>query len=315
MSAPARPMETRDLVKKVRRIELVTRRLVNLELAGQYHSVFKGRGMDFDEVVPYAAGDDVRFIDWNVSARSAGLFVKRFVEERELTVLIMVDASSSMNFGSAAETKQLVAAQIAALLAMLAVRNNDRVGLLVFDDDVRLFLPPKKGKKHVLRLVTSILGHESRPSTTDLGAALQYASRVTKRRAIVFMISDFLGVDVERDLGILARRHDAVPVVISDRLEREFVAREKPRTFFERWFGGGLIDAKDLESERSASFDTGSRAHHERFARQVQTEAAERDRLFARLRLGTIHFDSHLPAETDYVRPIVRFFRRRAHRS
>lgn len=307
-------MDTRELIKKVRRIELVTRRLVNLELAGQYHSVFKGRGMDFDEVVPYAAGDDVRFIDWNVSARSGDLFVKRFVEERELTVLIMVDASSSMNFGSAAESKQLVAAQIAALLAMLAVRNNDRVGLLVFDDEVRLYLPPKKGKKHVLRLVTSILGHESRPSKTDLAEALQYASRVSKRRAIVFMISDFLNVNVERDLRILSRRHDAVPVVIRDRLEGEVVPRERRPGLLERWFGGGLIEARDLEGRGDASFDFGSDRHRARFAEETQREAQERDRLFARLRLDTIFYDADLPSETDYVRPIVRFFRRRAHR-
>lgn len=308
-------MDTRELIKKVRRIELVTRRLVNLELAGQYHSVFKGRGMDFDEVQPYVEGDDVRFIDWNVSARTGGLHVKHFVEERELTVLIVVDASSSMAFGSASETKRLVAAQIAALLAMLAVRNNDRVGLAIFDEEVDQFIPPKKGKKHVLRLVTSILGHEPRAARTNLGDALQYVSRVVRRRAIVFVVSDFLTGEIERDLRILSRRHDVVPVVISDRLEREWTQPGERLPWYKRWWRGGLVDVVDLEDGQRAALDLGSARQLEAFERAVAERTAARDRTFKRLRLDTIHFDTELPSESDYVRPLVQFFKRRSRRA
>lgn len=310
-------MDTRELIKKVRRIELVTRRLVNLELAGQYHSVFKGRGMDFDEVQPYVEGDDVRFIDWNVSARTGNLHVKHFVEERELTVLILVDASSSMAFGSAAESKRLVAAQISALLAMLAVRNNDRVGLAIFDEDVDEYIPPKKGKKHVLRLVTSILGHQPRAARTQMGEALQYISRVVRRRAIVFVVSDFLDGDIERDLRILARRHDVVPVVIGDRLEREWTPRKSgdAAPWWQRWWRGGLVELVDLEHGQTAALDLGSRRHLDRFEGSVAERSAQRDRTFQRLRLDTIHFDTDLPSESDYVRPLVQFFRRRSRRA
>jgi len=309
-------METRELIKKVRRIELVTRRLVNLELAGQYHSVFKGRGMDFDEVQPYAAGDDVRFIDWNVSARTGALHVKHFVEERELTVLIVVDASSSMAFGSAPETKRIVAAQIAALLAMLAVRNNDRVGLAIFDEDVDTYIPPKKGKKHVLRLVTSILGHQPRRSQTDLGAALRYVTRVLRRKAIVFVVSDFLAPDTERDLRILARRHDVVPVVIEDARERDWLPTEAaPMSWFQRLWRGGLVELVDLESQERAAVDLGSARQGRAIGHHVADHVARRDRTFQRLRLDTIHFDTKLPSESDYVRPLVQFFRRRSRRA
>jgi len=315
-------MLPRELIKKVKRIELITRRLVNPELAGAYHSTFKGRGMDFDEVQPYVAGDDVRFIDWNVTARTGNLYIKRFVEERELTVQILVDTSSSMEFGSGAERKRLVAAQVAMVLAVLAIKNNDRVGLLLFDREVEHYFPPKKGKKHVLNLVTQVAGHKPRGAQTDIAEALRYLTRVTKRRAVVFVVSDFLTGGYEDALSIVARRHDVIPVLIEDLRERTLDPRHPDQGW--GWlkkmlFGGGVLSIEDLESGRRARFDLGSRRHHEVFASRVAAAAVARRRIFNRLRLDTIHFalepgiDGRV-AETEYVKPLAAFFRRRARR-
>lgn len=314
-------MLPRDLIKKVKRIELVTRRLVNPQLAGAYHSVFKGRGMDFDEVHPYVAGDDVRFIDWNVSARTGNLHVKHFVEERELTVLILVDTSSSMAFGTGKESKRVVAAQIAAVLAVLAIKNNDRVGLVLFDSEVDLYIPPKKGKKHVLNLVTQILEYRPRNATTDLGEALQYVSRVTKRRAVMFVVSDFLGAGYEDALSIAARRHDMIPVLVEDRLERSLdtlAPDRESRSWLGRvsdaLFGGGLVELEDLETGSRSVWDLSSRRHRDAFAARTEASAQERRRVFNRLRLDTIHFSADAESETDYVKPLASFFRRRSRR-
>lgn len=312
-------MLPRDLIKKVKRIELVTRRLVNPQLAGAYHSVFKGRGMDFDEVLPYAAGDDVRFIDWNVSARTGDLHVKRFVEERELTVLVLVDTSSSMGFGTGVDPKRLVAAQIAAALAVLAIKNNDRVGLALFDEEVDVYVPPKKGKKHVLNLLTQILEHRPRAARTDLAAALQYATRVTKRRAVIFVVSDFLAGGYEDALSIVSRRHDVVPVVIEDPMERALPAlAASPRVSFWRTLGaifsGGVVDLEDLETGERAAIDADSVRQARAFDSLAATVEAERRRVFNRLRLDTITVSASASDEADYVRPLATFFRRRTRR-
>ncbi len=313
-------MLPRELIKKVKRIELVTRRLVNPQLAGAYHSVFKGRGMDFDEVHPYHAGDDVRFIDWNVSARTTDLHVKRFVEERELTVQILVDTSSSMAFGTGVESKRVVAAQIAAVLAVLAIKNNDRVGLALFDSEVDVYIPPKKGKKHVLNLVTQILEHEPRQATTNLGEALGYVTRVTKRRSVIFVISDFIGDGYEDALSIVARRHDVVPVLVEDVRERTLALEpEAPKTGFvaalkRLFFESGVVELEDLETGRRASWDLTSKRHADGFEEQVSSAAAERRRVFNRLRLDTIHFSADVTTETDFVKPLASFFRRRTRR-
>ncbi|MCA9565675.1 MAG: DUF58 domain-containing protein, partial [Myxococcales bacterium] len=176
-------MIPKELIKKVRKLEIVTRRRVNQQLAGAYHSVFKGRGMDFDEVRTYSPGDDPRSIDWNVSARMNELFIKRFKEERELTVMLVVDVSASQGFGTVGQRKRLIAAELAAVLAISAVSNNDRVGLLIFSDKVERYLPPKRGRKHILRVITEILNHHSESRGTDLSAALDYASRVARRKS------------------------------------------------------------------------------------------------------------------------------------
>ncbi|MCB9506293.1 MAG: DUF58 domain-containing protein [Myxococcales bacterium] len=311
-------MLPRELIKKVRRIELVTRRLVDPQLAGAYHSVFKGRGMDFDEVHPYHAGDDVRFIDWNVSARTGDLHVKRFVEERELTVLIVVDVSSSMTFGTGPETKRLVAAQLAAVLAVLAIKNNDRVGLLLVDEQVDCYVPPKKGKKHVLGLVAQILEHRPRAAKTRLSAALEYAVRVSKRRAVVFVISDFLDDGYEHALQIAARRHDVVPVVVTDPRERSLDVVTAPHGLLARirslLFGAGVLVFEDLESGQRAEVDVGARRTTAAFAAAVATAADERRVRFSRLKLDTIEIEADAESEADYVKPLAAFFRRRSRR-
>ena len=212
----------RELLKKIRKIEIVTMRKVNEQLAGQYHSVFKGRGMSFEDVRLYQPGDEIRFIDWNVTARShQEVYVKRFVEERELTVMLLVDLSASLRFGTVKQTKAEVAAELAALLAFSAIKNNDRVGLILFTDTVEKFVAPKKGRKHVLRLITEILTFQPKGKGTDLAEALGYLSRVTRRRSVTFVLSDFQAdpASFEHPLRIVGRRHDLVPIVIRDRME------------------------------------------------------------------------------------------------
>jgi uncharacterized protein (DUF58 family) len=309
-------MAAPEIIKKVRRIELVTRRLVNPQLTGAYHSVFKGRGMDFDQVTPYAAGDDPRFIDWNVAARTGDLHVKRFVEERELTVQIMVDVSASMRFGTTDETKRALAAQLAAVFAVLAIRNNDRVGLAMFDHEVEAYIPPKKGRKHIMRLITQILDHQPRGGTTDLVAALRYVARVTRRRSIIRVVSDFLSDSWETELTLLARRHDVIPVVIEDLRERSFQPQSAVvRPWWERLLGmGGLVALRDLETGAQVLVDPESAATRTWELGQDRRRQ-ERQKAFVRLGLETLYFDTAHHADTDFVRAIAAFFRRRSRRS
>ena len=211
--------ETADILKKIRRLELRTRRLVASVFAGQYHSVFKGRGMNFEDVRAYNAGDEVRFIDRNVTARTGDLHVKNFTEERELTVVLLVDVSASGGFGSVEQSKRELAAEVASLLAFSAIGNRDQVGLLLFAEEVELFLPPRKGRGHVLRLIREVLYHQPRGRRTDIAAALEYLNRVVARRAVVFLLSDFQAPDFSRPLAITSRRHDLVAVPVVDPLE------------------------------------------------------------------------------------------------
>src|SRR5262245_43509013 len=209
----------RELLKKIRKIEIHTARLVNQQLAGHYQSVFKGRGMAFSEVRQYQAGDDVRFIDWNVSARMNEPYVKLFTEEREMTVVLLVDMSASGLFGSGLQSKREVAAEVAALVAFSAIKNNDRVGLIIFTDRVETFVPPKKGKKHVLRVISEILTYQPSSARTDLRGALDYLGKIARRRAVAFLVSDFLADGWNHALQVASRRHDLVPVVIGDPME------------------------------------------------------------------------------------------------
>jgi len=304
------PGRAAELLKRVRRIELSTRRAVEERLSGSYHSVFKGRGMDFAEVRPYAPGDEVRAIDWNVSARTGQLHVKRFVEERELTVLLLCDASASTAFGSRARTKAEVAAEIAALLALSAVANGDRVGLVLFTDRIERFVPPRKGRRHALRIVSEVLRHRPRSRRTDLGAPLEFLRRALRRRTVAFLLSDFqdggrdggatprTAPQWERALRIAARKHDLVPVRISDRLEVELPAAGLA------W----LEDPETGEVVRADLVDPGVRA---RFAAAAAEEDARTARLFARLDLDHVAVRAD---EADHVRPLLAFFRARARR-
>jgi len=293
-------MNTRDLIQRIRRIEIATRRAVEDTLGGQYHSVFKGRGMDFSEVRAYAPGDEVRSIDWNVSARTGHLHVKRFVEERELTVMVLCDLSASADFGSGARTKAEVAAEIAALIAFSAVQNGDRVGLALFTDEVEKFVPPRKGRRHALRLVSEILRFRPRSPRTDLGAALELLRRAMRRRTVAFVLSDFLDDEArfERPLRVASKKHDVVPIRIEDRLEREL-----PDT--------GLTLLEDPETGRLLRVDLSDRRLRARLAAEGAASSERLRRLFARLDLdqAVVRAD-----DADYVGPLLKFFQARARR-
>ena len=291
-------METRELLKKVRRIEITTRRVVHDQLAGQYHSSFKGRGMAFSEVRPYQPGDDVRSIDWNVTARSREPFVKVFVEERELTVLIVVDASGSMDVGSRGQTKGEVAAEIAAMIAFSALENNDRVGLALATRGIERFVPPKKGRKHGLRVISEVLDHRPEEPRTDLALALEQLRNLTRRRTVAFFISDFAepAQRWERAIGVAGRRHDLVPVVLVDPLDEQLP--------------NGLVECEDAETGDRLLVDAGDPRVRALLARQFATARTERDRAFARHGLDHVE----VRAGDDYASHLMRFFKARARR-
>lgn len=287
-------MISKDLAKKIRLIQIHSRRAVNDVLAGEYHSVFKGRGMEFDEVREYAPGDEIRSIDWNVTARMGRPFVKRFVEERELTVLLAVDLSASGAFGSGKRFKNEAAAELCALLAFSAIKNNDKVGLLLFTDRVEKFIPPKKGSSHVLRLVGELLRAQPAGKGTDVGLALDYLGRVSHRRSIVFLISDFLDEGFDKPLRVVARRHDLVALSVSDPRERDL-----PPV--------GLIELEDAETGRRMTFDSSSARSRAQYA-----ELADRRRLSRRELFRSTGVDEiEVSPNDDYVRDLMLFFKRR----
>lgn len=291
-------MLTREVLKKIRKIEIVTERLVRDRMAGQYLSVFKGSGIAFSEVRQYMPGDDIRLIDWNVSARMNEAYIKLFTEEREMTVMLLVDMSASGQFGSVGREKRDVTAELAAVVAFSAIKNNDRVGLIIFTDEVERFVPPKKGKKHVLRVVSEILSHEPRSRRTDLRAGIEFLGRVARRRAVAFLISDFQAPqsDYERPLRVAARRHDLVPVTVTDPLEEAFPSV-------------GLIDVEDPETGDIVTFDT-SGPEARAFAASVARAKDARQALFKRLDLDGIEARTDRP----YLPSLTAFFEARARR-
>jgi uncharacterized protein (DUF58 family) len=290
-------MVTKELIKKLRKIEITTRRVVNETLAGEYHSVFRGRGMTFEEVRPYQAGDDIRSIDWNVTARMNDAYVKIYAEERELTVMLLVDLSSSQDFGSREKTKGEMAAEIAALLAFSAITNNDRVGLILFTDRVERFVPPKKGRKHVMRLITEILN--ARPSSrgTDLNAGIQHLMHVAKRRCVAFLVSDFIATNYEHSIRVASRRHDLVPITLRDPLEDALP-------------DGGIALIEDPESGERLRVDFSSPAVREHFSLLASRRREERTRLFRKLSIDFVE----LKAGEEFVKSLVTFFHARARR-
>jgi uncharacterized protein (DUF58 family) len=292
-------MLSAELIKKIRRIEIRTRRLVNSSFGGEYQAVFKGRGMEFDEVRPYRPGDEVRTIDWNVTARTGELFVKRYVEERELTVMLLVDASASGQFGTASRFKREIAAELAAVLAFSAITNNDKVGLLIFTEQVELFIAPRKGRRHVLRLIRDLLAFEPSGRQTNLRLGLETLNHVLKRRSIIFLLSDFLSPpDSYRSiLQVSNRRHDLIAVTISDPREME-------------WPDVGLVALEDAETGQIQWVDTGNRHWRQSFTERVKELHLARERVFRKAKVDRIN----ITTDADYVVPLTNFFEQRARR-
>jgi uncharacterized protein (DUF58 family) len=290
-------MLPKEILSKVRFIEITTSRLVNTLFAGEYHSVFKGRGMEFDEVREYDPQDDPRDIDWNVTARMGHPYTKKFVEERELTVTFLVDASSSGQYGTHGKTKAELIAEIAALLAFSAVKNNDRVGLIIFSDQVEKFIPPKKGRMHVLRVVREILTFKPKHRATDIGAALKTLIDVVTKRSTVFLFSDFLSRDYEKLLKIAHKKHDVVAVVIEDATEKEF-----PEI-------GGMVELEDAENGERFVLGTG-RSFKERYRKEWEKRKSTRDQVFRSAGLDAIELETGKP----YIQSLIRFFKVRERR-
>jgi uncharacterized protein (DUF58 family) len=281
----------KELIKKIRYIQIYTSKAVNDVLAGEYHSVFKGQGMEFDEVRSYQPGDDVRTIDWNVTARTGHPYVKRYVEEREITVFFLVDLSSSGAFGSQAKFKNEIATEFCALLAFSAIKNNDKVGLIVFTDSIELFIPPAKGTSHVLYFEQ---GKKRQRTGTNIALALNYLGRVLHKRGVVFLVSDFLDKNFEKPLGVLARRHDLIAVTVLD--PREYALPDV-----------GLLEIQDAETGATVLVDTGSREVRRRYTRVAEAKNGHLNSLFKSA--GVDHIQ--LYTDRDYVLDLVKFFRKR----
>jgi len=289
-------LSSAELFKRAKKIEIMSRRLVDEQLAGQYHSVFKGRGLVFSDVRPYYAGDDVRAIDWNITARMNAPHVKQFVEERDRTVNLVIDMSASGYFGSRGASKRELAAELAAVVAFSAIKNNDRVGLYVVTDKVERFVPPKKGRRHVMRVIGEILAFQPQSRKTDLAAGLDFLGKVARRRSIVFLVSDFLSDGWESAMRITARRHEIVPVVVGDPMESAL-----PDV--------GLLLLEDLETGKLVEVDTSSHARHE-FAKRARRAAETRDAALRRLNVETVEVLTDRP----YVDALIAFFKARAKR-
>jgi len=288
-------MLSKELLQKVRQIQIRTSHQVTEVMAGEYKSAFKGRGMEFDEVRLYQPGDDIRTIDWNVTARTGAPYVKRFVEERELTVMLMVDASSSGTFGSQQKSKNEIAAEIAGLLAYTAIRSNDRVGLIIFTDKIELYIPPKKGHSHVLRVIREVLGFKkSERSNTDVGAALDFLNKVCRRKAVVFLISDFFCEGFEKPINLASKRHDLIPVAVSDPREKSLPPI-------------GLITLEDAETGETITVDTYDGKVRRTLEKLSAMRNEERDRNFISSGVDSMH----VATNANYGDEIVRFFKRR----
>lgn len=290
-------MLSKELLRQLRTIEIRTRRLADEQLAGNYHSVFKGQGLSFREVRAYMPGDDVRFIDWNVSARMDEAFVKVFVEEREMTVMLCVDLSASEQWGTVRAPKAQLAAEVAALCAFSAIKNNDNVGLLIATDVIEKLVPPKKGEKHVMRVIREIMGFEPEYTGTNLALALQTLVKVTKRKSVAFLISDFFADGYERALGLAAAKHDVIPVMLVDPRDEEL-----PDV--------GIVTFEDFETGEDIIVDTGDRKVREHYAESMLALRAERDKLFRKLALDRVV----VRTDADFVKPIRDLFAKRARR-
>jgi uncharacterized protein (DUF58 family) len=289
-----------NLIKKISRIHIHTNHLVTEVLAGEYESAFRGRGMEFEEVREYQAGDDIRDIDWNVTARMGHPYVKLYKEERELTIILLVDVSSSGQFGSVKSLKTDVCAEIAALLAYTAIKNNDKVGLIIFSDTVERYIPPKKGRGHVWMVIREVLQHHPQRGQTDIARALEFMAKVIRRRSICFLISDFIGEGYERPLRLAAKKHDLITISITDPREMEL-----PKI--------GFLELEDAETGETILIDTYDPSILSGFLKLGKKEAEERKDLFRSM--GIDHVDIMID-ETDhfYINPILKLFRLREKR-
>ena len=290
-------MIPREILKQVRRVEIATRGLVSEVFSGEYHSVFKGRGMNFAEVREYHYGDDIRSIDWNVTARTGAPFVKVFDEERELTVMLVVDVSASGEFGSRGRMKGEVAVEICAVLAFSAITNNDKVGLVIFSDRIEKFVPPRKGRRHVLRVLRELLYFQPEGRGTDIGGALEYLARVVRRRAVVFVVSDFQADGYDKPLAVAGRRHDTIVIRMSDRREHEL-----PPV--------GYLELEDAETGECLVVNVSDPTFRAAFERDVASTSDTRQRRFRRAGVDVIE----ISADRPYADRLMRFFRQRAKR-
>ncbi len=291
-------IDTKELMKQVGKIRVITNRLVDDHLSGAYHSVFRGQGIEFDEVREYVAGDDIRTIDWNVTARMGHPFIKRFSEEREMTVMFLVDISGSQGFGSGARTKAELAAEITCLLALSAIKNQDNVGLILFSDQIEKSIPPRKGRTAVMRLVREVLAAEETRRGTDITAALRFLSNVQKRRAVVFIISDFMDRGYENELRVIARKHDVICCPITDPRERQLV-------------NAGLIEVQDPETGDLCLLDTSSRQVREAFREQGEARFRDLAQQFRRLKIDTIWASTDRP----FIDDVRKLFKQRQSRA
>jgi len=288
----------RTILKKIRRLELRTKRLVDASFAGSYHSVFKGRGMNFDEVRLYQPGDEIRSIDWNVTARSGEAYIKKFTEERELTVMLVVDVSASGVFGSVENSKRDLSAQVASVLAFSAIRNNDKVGLLLFSDRVELFIPPKKGRLHTLRIIREILFFEPKGRGTQPAIALNYLNKVLTRRAVVFLLSDFQTESFERELAVTGQRHDLIALAVVDPREEELPDL-------------GRITLEDAETGEQMEVNTGDRRVRDAFRERATDLWRSWQDIFRAKKIDSIR----LRTDRDYLPPLRQFFKTRERRA
>ncbi|HEG43538.1 MAG TPA: DUF58 domain-containing protein [Phycisphaerales bacterium] len=290
-------MLTPELVKKIKQIQIYSLRMVNASFAGQYESVFKGRGMEFNKVREYVPGDDIRSIDWNVTARTGKPYIKNFVEEREMTVMFAVDLSASGDFGTVERVKNELAAEFCAVLAFAATRNNDKVGLVIFTDRIELFIPPKKGSKHVLRLIRELLYFKMPRRRTDVPMAVEYLQKVIKKKATVFLVSDFIATNIKKPLALLNKRHDVVAVAVEDRAERGL----KP---------AGLVEFEDAETGQVRLVDTSSAKFRKRYSLRAGKRRDELERMLRSIKVDSINIATDRP----YIQDVVRFFHMRHRR-
>ncbi|MCL4548617.1 MAG: DUF58 domain-containing protein [Bacteroidetes bacterium] len=290
-------MLTKELLKQVRQIEIRTRGIVNDVFSGEYHSVFKGRGIEFSEVREYNFGDDIRSIDWNVSARFGHPFVKIFEEERELTVMLLVDLSGSLVFGSVEKTKQQIAAELSAILAFSALKNNDKVGLILFTDRIEKFVPPRKGKSHALRIIREVLSFQPEGNQTNIRQALEYFNHTIKKKAILFLISDFMDTGYDKILRIVGKKHDLIGVVLRDQREKSII-------------NAGLIKFRDAETNEIRFVDTSDKAVRDSITKEYNRWLEYRRNLFVSSRLDSIDIET----SGSYVKPLVDFFKLREKR-